>query len=266
MSLGSKIYLDNMGPLSTDLNGIGLELIRTEIINFQLPEEVRDKYAQVMAEKRETMAEIERLKLMKEQGVMDDYMKLKLLDGIANSGSPQMRLYTMQLLKNMNQDQSNIPAGNDRVIQEGGAGVSSLPGRTGAVASEPTMIKPPAGSQDAQVTMIRPGENIGAAKLCLVNMATESVHVLDKDVINIGRVATSQGGVTNDIVVNDQYASRCHLQLVIGKNEEVMAINVSSANPVTINDNKILKPGERSPVQVNDLIEIGYTKFKLTRS
>jgi hypothetical protein len=216
-----------------------------------------------MGQSREMIMEIERLQLMKEKGVINDYMKLELIKGLSNSNFPPMQMYAMQMLGGMKGD---LPDARSQLQPAPSVSTSRspavLPDHTSASANDGTRLRKPGEISTPEGTMI---QKSGRAAFCLLNLATQALHPLEKEVINIGRSPSAQGA-TNDIIVNDNYISRNHVQLVISESGEVVAINVSASNSLMINDTRKVDPGERWPIQPNDILEIGYTKFKLIKN
>lgn len=95
---GTNFFQQSLGPLHQDLGEIGLEYKRVDIINFKLPDSARTKYAEVMGNNREMLMEVDRLKTMKDQGVLNDYIKLELIKGISNTQFPPMQLWALQMM------------------------------------------------------------------------------------------------------------------------------------------------------------------------
>ena len=124
---GSSIYVHGIGELANDFNDLGLEFRKVDLINFMLPESARKKFAEVMGENREMLMEIDRLRTMKEQGVIDDYMKLELIKGLSESNFPPMQLYAMQMLDGAGRTGRGMMPGN--ILNASGHQVGTV-GRT----------------------------------------------------------------------------------------------------------------------------------------
>lgn len=249
---GTSVYLEDLHPLKIDLMTIGLDLIRAEVINFKLPEKARDKYAKVMGESREMQMEIDRLKTMKDKGVINDYMKLKLIEGMSNSSFPPMQMYAMQMLGG-NMMGNPMP----QVLAQPAMGAPQAPSQVGRglpLVDQPTGIKPASDIMDEKGTILK---RVEIPKPALVNLDTGKVFPLEKSLVQIGR------GGDNDLVLADDYASRKHAQIVMSEGGELILINLSSNNPIMVNGSNSIDSGERLMLNNNDLIEIGYSKFKV---
>lgn len=251
ITYGTRIYLDNLAQLSHDLREIGLELIRAEVTNFKLPDRARDKYAKVMGDNREMLMEIDRLKAMKDKGVINDYMKLKMIEGLSSSNFPPMQMYAMQMLGgNPMAPQSQSKPESALVQGQHNFQVSS--GEREPARSQ-TGIKPGVEVLDNKGTILKKMDTLMPT---LVNLDTGAVFILEKDLTQIGR------GTDNEIALADQYASRKHAQIVKGPSGEVVAINLSQNNPISVNGIKSINAGDRVVLKENDVIEIGYTKLR----
>ena len=250
INLGTSIYLSKQATLKQDLESIGLELIRAEVINFKLPDKAREQYAKVMGESREMQMEIDRLKIMRDKGVIGDYMKLKLIEGLSNSNFPPMQMYAMQMLntpienpKAQSDNPPILPEKNQAQMTEGNASEEQVTG-----------IKPGTDLLDEKGTLLK---RIEQPRSTLTNIDTGKVFAMQNDLIQIGRAPD------NDIVLNDSYASRKHAQIIQGVNGELILINLSSNNPIKINGDHAVESGDRVTLNQDDVIEIGYSKFKV---
>ena len=132
---GTNMFQQSLNGLHQDLGEIGLEFKRVDIINFKLPDKAREKYAEVMGNNREMLMEVDRLKTMKDQGVINEYMKLELIKGLANTQFPPMQMMALQMMGGGQQnpmagilgsDQNAVPSPGNRVLNTTAQAVPSV--------------------------------------------------------------------------------------------------------------------------------------------
>lgn len=262
---GTAIYLENLAPLAAALGEIGLDLIRAEVTNLTLPESAQRKYAQVMGQSREMQMEVDRLRALKEGGVIGEYMQLKLIESLGTSNFPPMQLYAMQMLGPQVQGQ-NRPTGSvgPNVSVPPGTSAPSPPtgGATPPARGTNQSFNTPAarpssgGSSDmsgSQGTMVKRVSGSGPS---LTDISTGRTFALDRDIVTAGRDQDC------DIILADEYASRKHAQFV-REGGELLVVNLSSSVPIVINDKTEVPPGGRALLHADDVLEIGYTKLRL---
>jgi pSer/pThr/pTyr-binding forkhead associated (FHA) protein len=93
----------------------------------------------------------------------------------------------------------------------------------------------------------------------MVDDVVVSIFPLDKPNITIGRDADC------DIQIDETSVSGCHARIEIKQNEyldaheDIFLEDLGSTNGTTVNDERI----ERCQLKPNDVIEIGWNRFKL---
>jgi len=117
-----------------------------------------------------------------------------------------------------------------------------------------TQAKPQSKQKEIGATLIQPREKY---RILVANVQTQVTQAFNQDLIKIGR------GPNNDIVIKDDYASKNHAEIILNENHEMIVLNVSSTNSISINENQEVRPGERIKLSTGDILEIGYTKLKV---